>query len=142
MSININVKLLSDRGKLPERKNRWDAGADLFSAEKKEIKPGEYSLIKTDIALEIPQGYVGLVWPRSGLAVKFGIDTLAGVIDSEYRENVGILLHNHGKMLFIVEQGMRIAQLLIQRVEQAGFILASELTDTNRGKGFGSSGVY
>ncbi|MBI5416921.1 dUTP diphosphatase [Candidatus Poribacteria bacterium] len=142
MSIEINVKLLSEKGKLPVRKNIWDAGADLFSAEEKDILPGEYASIKTDIVLEIPSGFVGLVWPRSGLAVKYGIDTLAGVIDSEYRNNVCILLHNHGKNIFKVEHGMRIAQLLIQRVEQASFVLSQELNKTERGNGFGSSGMF
>ncbi|MBI5207606.1 MAG: dUTP diphosphatase [Candidatus Firestonebacteria bacterium] len=142
MSINVKVKMLSQKGKLPLRKNVYDAGADLFSAEKKEILPGEYALIKTDIAVHIPSGFVGLVWPRSGLAIKYGIDTLAGVIDSEYRENVCILLHNHGKEPFIVEPGMRIAQLLIQHVEQAVFLETQELNETSRGKGFGSTGVF
>ncbi|MBI4651523.1 dUTP diphosphatase [Candidatus Desantisbacteria bacterium] len=138
----VKVKLLSEKGKLPVRKNMYDAGADLYSAENKDIPPGEYVAVKTDIALEIPGGYVGLVWPRSGLAAKHGLDTLAGVIDSEYRDNVCILLHNHGKELFKVETGMRIAQLLIQKVEQANFIKSTELNETGRGEGFGSSGVF
>lgn len=142
MSLIVKVKLLSKNGKLPVRKNMWDAGADIYSAEEKEIFPGEYVMIKTDIALEIPSGYVGLVWPRSGLAAKHGLDTLAGVIDSEYRDNVCILLHNHGKELFKVETGMRIAQLLIQKVEHANFIKHHELNETGRGDGFGSSGVF
>jgi len=93
------------------------------------------------VKLAIPPGYVGLVWPRSGLAVRHGIDTLAGVIDSDYRGEVRVVLINHGEAPFRIAPGDRIAQLLIQRVERATFGAAAALDDTERGDGgFGSTG--
>ena len=91
--------------------------------------------------LQIPPGHVGLVWPRSGLAVRHGIDTLAGVIDSDYRGEVRVVLVNHGDEPFRVAPGDRVAQLLVQRVERAAFTAAAEIDDTDRGGGgFGSTG--
>jgi dUTP pyrophosphatase len=91
--------------------------------------------------VEIPRGHVGLVWPRSGLAVRHGIDTLAGVIDSDYRGELKVVLVNHGPSAFSIAPGDRIAQLLIQRVERAGFEPTSGLGATERGEGgFGSTG--
>ncbi len=91
--------------------------------------------------LQIPPGLVGLVWPRSGLAVRHGIDTLAGVIDSDYRGEVRVVLVNHGDESFRIAQGDRVAQLLVQRVERAAFTAATGIDDTDRGGGgFGSTG--
>jgi dUTP pyrophosphatase len=93
------------------------------------------------LKLQIPTGHVGLVWPRSGLAVRHGIDTLAGVIDSDYRGEVRVVLVNHGTDPFRIAPGDRIAQLLLQRVERAAFVGSAELEDTDRGGGgFGSTG--
>jgi dUTP pyrophosphatase len=93
------------------------------------------------LELQIPTGHVGLVWPRSGLAVRHGIDTLAGVIDSDYRGEVRVVLVNHGTDPFRIAPGDRIAQLLLQRVERAAFVGSAELEDTDRGGGgFGSTG--
>jgi dUTP pyrophosphatase len=91
--------------------------------------------------VEIPAGHVGLVWPRSGLAVRNGIDTLAGVIDSDYRGEVRVVLVNHGEAEFRIEPGDRIGQLLVQKVERASFSRAPALAATSRGEGgFGSTG--
>ena len=117
------------------------AGADLHAAESLTLAPGERAAVATAVHLELPPGHVGLVWPRSGLALKHGIDTLAGVIDSDYRGEVRVVLVNHGREPFRVEPGDRIAQLLVQRVERAAFTPADALSDTARGTGgFGSSG--
>jgi dUTP pyrophosphatase len=93
------------------------------------------------VRLEIPPGHVGLVWPRSGLAVRHGIDTLAGVIDSDYRGELKVVLVNHGHEPFRIAPGDRVAQLLIQRVERVRFTATEAVADTARGSGgFGSTG--
>jgi dUTP pyrophosphatase len=97
--------------------------------------------VATGLHVEIPAGHVGLVWPRSGLAVRHGIDTLAGVIDSDYRGEVRVVLVNHGDAEFRIEPGDRIGQLLLQKVERASFAKADSLPATFRGEGgFGSTG--
>jgi dUTP pyrophosphatase len=97
--------------------------------------------VPTGLQVAIPEGHVGLVWPRSGLAVRHGIDTLAGVIDSDYRGELRVVLVNHGDEPFRVAPGERIAQLLVQRVERAVFTRAERLDETARGTGgFGSTG--
>jgi dUTP pyrophosphatase len=97
--------------------------------------------VSTSLRLEIPPGHAGLVWPRSGLAVRHGIDTLAGVIDSDYRGEVRVVLVNHGAEPFAIAVGDRIAQLLVQRVERAAFRAVEGVANTERGTGgFGSTG--
>jgi len=105
------------------------------------IPPGGRAVVPTGVRLEIPEGHVGLVWPRSGLAVRHGIDTLAGVIDSDYRGELGVVLVNHGPEPFRILPGDRVAQLLVQKVEQVCYARGESLNDTVRGPGgFGSSG--
>jgi dUTP pyrophosphatase len=117
------------------------AGADLCASEALTIPPGGRAAVPTALRLEIPQGYAGLVWPRSGLAVRHGIDTMAGVIDSDYRGELKVVLVNHGDEPFAIAQGDRVAQLLVQRVERARFVRATTIDDTGRGQaGFGSTG--
>jgi dUTP pyrophosphatase len=129
-------------GQAPKRASEWAAGADLHAGADVTLAPGERALVPTGLQLAIPAGHVGLVWPRSGLAVRHGIDTLAGVIDSDYRGEVRVLLVNHGAEPFQIRCGDRIAQLLIQRVEQAEFIPVVELPPSVRGEGgFGSTGA-
>ncbi len=95
----------------------------------------------TGLRLQLPPRHVGLVWPRSGLAVRHGIDTLAGVIDSDYRGEVRVVLVNHGREPFRIAPGDRVAQLLLQRVERAAFVSTDALEDTERAEGgFGSTG--
>ena len=128
-------------GTPPRYASEAAAGADLHAAESLTLAPGERAAVATALHLELPPGHVGLVWPRSGLALKHGIDTLAGVIDSDYRGEVRVVLVNHGREPFRVEPGDRIAQLLVQRVERVAFTPADALSDTARGTGgFGSSG--
>ena len=128
-------------GSIPKYAHTGDAGADLTASQKMLIPPRDRLLVTTGIHLEIPEGHVGLIWPRSGLAVKKGIDCGAGVIDSHYRGEVKVLLFNHSDNAFQIEQGDRIAQLLIQKVERVQFLPADQLSETTRGQmGFGSTG--
>jgi dUTP pyrophosphatase len=133
--------LLGKGAALPEYGSADAAGADLRASEAVVIAPGARAAVPTGLRLAIPSGHVGLVWPRSGLAVRHGIDTLAGVIDSDYRGEVRVVLVNHGEEPFAIAAGDRVAQLLVQRVERAAFRAASELGYTGRGSGgFGSTG--
>lgn len=132
---------VGENGSLPEYSSTGAAGADLRASESLEIAPGARTAVPTALRLQIPPGHVGLVWPRSGLAVRHGIDTLAGVIDSDYRGEVRVVLVNHGDEPFRIQRGDRIAQLLIQRVERAAFAAVASIDETDRGEGgFGSSG--
>ncbi len=128
-------------GALPEYASAAAAGADLRASESVEIAAGARAAVSTALRLEIPPGHVGLVWPRSGLAVRHGIDTLAGVIDSDYRGELKVVLVNHGDEGFRIAPGDRVAQLLVQKVERVRFAAAPAVADTARGDaGFGSTG--
>lgn len=132
---------MSGAGALPEYASEGCAGADLRASERVTLAPGGRAAVSTGVRLAIPPGHVGLIWPRSGLAVRHGLDTLAGVIDSDYRGEVKVALVNHGTEPVTLEPGDRIAQLLVQPVTRALFIRAGELEDTPRGDaGFGSTG--
>ena len=133
--------LAGEGGTLPEYASAGAAAADLRASEATVIAPGGRAAVATALRLEIPSGHVGLVWPRSGLAVRHGIDTLAGVVDSDYRGEVRVVLVNHGEEPFRIARGDRIAQLLVQRVERALFQPEAELEASGRGEGgFGSTG--
>lgn len=126
---------------LPKYAHKGDAGADLRAAEPKIIAPRSRELIATGISLELPVGYVGLIWPRSGLAVKRGLDCGAGVIDSHYRGEIKVLLFNHSDTEIQIQSGDRIAQLIIQKVETVEFKFSDRLSETARNtSGFGSTG--
>lgn len=138
MTLEIPV---AGSGALPGRGSPGSAGADLAASETLTLAPGARAAVPTGIHVAIPPGHVGLVWPRSGLAVRHGIDTLAGVIDSDYRGEVKVVLVNHGREPFRIAPGDRIAQLLVQRVESAAFVSRETLPGTERGEGgFGSTG--
>jgi dUTP pyrophosphatase len=125
---------------LPSYGSAAAAGADLCASAAVRLEPGARAAVPTGLHLEIPPGHVGLVWPRSGLALKHGIDTLAGVIDSDYRGEVRVVLVNHGTEVVEIHAGDRVAQLLVQRVEHVEFV-AGELGESARGgAGFGSTG--
>ena len=118
-----------------------DAGMDLYSCECHTLQPGERHLFGTGLAIAIPGGYVGLVWDRSGLAASSGLTTLGGVIDSNYRGELRVVVLNTGSEPYFVEAGHRIAQLLVQPVASIALDEVSELDSTERGvEGFGSSG--
>lgn len=137
----INVKKLTEDATIPTKANKTDAGYDLYAIENYEIPSGCRKGIKTGIALAIPNGYVGLIWPRSGLAVKYGIDTLAGVIDSGYRGEIIVMLQNHGVVPVPINKGDRIGQILFQSIANLPILEVNNLEESDRGeKGFGSSG--
>ncbi len=137
----IKVKKLHEQAKLPLRGSAYAIGADLCSIEDVTLQPGERKLIATGLAVEIQAGYYGRVAPRSGLAVKQGIDTMAGVIDSDYRGEVRVLLINLSSEPVSFNAGDRIAQLIIEKAEAFDYEWAEELSDTSRGAGgFGSTG--
>jgi dUTP pyrophosphatase len=139
----LKIKLLSETSKIPTRANPTDAGLDLFSIEKMAIMPHTRRLIRTGISVEIPEGYYGRIAPRSGLAFKNGIDVLAGVIDSSYRGELGVILYNSdNKSPFLLMEGDRIAQLIIEKHYNFPIEEVSQLSLTERGSGgFGSSGT-
>lgn len=124
------------------RANPSDAGIDLRAAEEVYIPPLSRATVSTGLCLEIPEGHYGRVAPRSGLAHRHGIDVLAGVVDSSYRGEVKVVLHNTDKEeSFRVSQGDRIAQLIIERHYNLEFVEVEDLSSTERGSGgFGSTG--
>ena len=126
---------------IPSYSHPEDAGADLKASECSVVPARGKALISTGLCLELPGGHVGLIWPRSGLAVKHSIDCGAGVIDSTYRGEIKVLLFNHSDENFTIEPGNRIAQLLVQKVEHINFISVDSLEKTQRNEaGFGSTG--
>jgi dUTP pyrophosphatase len=129
---------------LPTMGNPGDAGYDLRSSVAKVLKSGERALLPTGVSLALPQGYVGLVHPRSGLAANHGVTVLnaPGTVDAGYRGEISVTLINHGAEDFTISIGDRIAQIVFQKFEVASFIQVSELPGSMRGTaGFGSTGV-
>ncbi len=138
----IHVKRLNEKARLPKYAYEDDAGMDLFSVEELILKPGDIKLCRTGIALSIPVGYVGLIWDKSGIALKGGIKTMGGVIDSGYRGEVGVILNNLSKKEYIIKEGDKVAQILFQRVEHFEIKEVKTLTNTKRDTGgFGSTKI-
>lgn len=136
----IKVKRLHPAAILPTYATALAAGADLCCIEPFTLQPGERKLTPTGLAVEIPPGCYGRVAPRSGLAVKRGIDILAGVIDADFRGELQVLLINFGEQAISFDAGARIAQLIIERATNGDYIWVEELSDTPRGAGgFGST---
>lgn len=144
--VNVHIKLLDPELPAPAYAKPGDAGADLRSRIDFELEPGERALVPTGVAIALPEGYVGLVHPRSGLATKNGITIVnaPGTVDSGYRGELMVTLLNTDKTKsFHVQRGDRIAQLVIQKYEHAIFTVVDELEQTERGSsGFGSSGIH
>ena len=141
----IRVKKLKEKAILPTYGSAEAAGADLYACldENVLIRPGESVFIPTGLAMEIPKGYAGLIYARSGLACKRGLAPAnkVGVVDSDYRGEFMVVLHNHSHTLQEIAHGERIAQLVITPVFTPGFTEVSELSDTDRSAGgFGSTG--
>lgn len=141
----IAVKKLRPGAKLPSFGSQQAAGADLYACleEPVDILPGQTKFIPTGLAMEIPVGYAGLIYARSGLACKQDLAPAnkVGVVDSDYRGEFMIALHNHGSIARTVEHGERVAQLVVTPVLIPQYVEAEELTDTDRGiGGFGSTG--
>lgn len=145
MTVKVLITRLDPSVPLPKYGKPGDAGADLASRIDFTLPAGERALIPTGISVALPPGYVALVHPRSGLAIKNGISMVntPGTVDASYRGELQIILINHDKSEdFVIKKGDRIAQLVIQKVEQAEFIEVEALPGTDRGAGgFGSTGV-
>lgn len=142
--VKVKILKLVDSAILPIYAHEGDAGLDLFAIETKEILPGKTALIKTGIAIELPIGTEAQVRPRSGLALKHSITVLntPGTIDAGYRGEIGVVLINHGQHPFRVEQGMKIAQMVIAPVFRATLEHVEQLSDSHRGLGgYGSTGI-
>lgn len=129
--------------KLPQYMTEESAGADLYSSENVVLKTGETKLVRTGLFFEIPSGYEVQIRPRSGLALKHGITVLnsPGTIDSDYRNEIMVMLTNFGKEDFEIKKGDRIAQMVVAPVCKASFVLTTELSNSERSGGFGSTGV-
>jgi dUTP pyrophosphatase len=139
MAMHVKIKKLSDNAIIPTW-NHSSAGCDLASTEHYILKPGERKLFKTGLAIAISVGLYGRVAPRSGLALKHGIDVLAGVLDEDYRGPVNVILINLGQEDKIINIGDKIAQLIFENYTRCEFEVVDELDATNRGSGgFGSS---
>jgi len=143
--LEILVTKLDNDAVFPTYAKPGDAGADLYSISDLVLSPGERALVKTGIAIALPNGYVGLVHPRSGLGLKNGISVVntPGTIDAGYRGEIGVVLINHDlHESFQVKKGDRIAQLVIQKVENAQFKMVNQLPESERAAGgYGSTGV-
>lgn len=141
----IPLKRLDKELPLPKRAHTGDAGADLYSAETITLEPGQRALVGTGVALALPLGTVGLIHPRSGLAAKHGLSIVntPGTVDAQYRGELKVCLVNTDRSEpFTVERGMRIAQLVVQRVELVDFVEVDALDETVRGEGgYGSTGT-
>ena len=147
---NLEVKILENGFGLPLPKYETEgaAGLDLFAATKEDTKiiipPRKAEMVPTGIAISVPSGYEAQIRPRSGLAAKNGITVLnsPGTIDSDYRGEILVMLINHSNKDFEILRGMRIAQMVISKIEQFNLISVDELDTTYRGKdGFGSTGI-
>ncbi len=146
MKAKVNFKKLDERATVPSYGSQFSAGSDLYSVcdEAVTIGSGETVLIHTGLSMEIPQGFVGLIFARSGLATKKGLAPAnkVGVIDCDYRGEIMVALHNHSSEERVIEHGERIAQLVIMPYLACEFIEQKELSDTLRGdRGFGSTGT-
>ena len=140
--LSIRCKRLSEDATIPTRAYEHDAGWDLYASDKTYITPLHRRGVKTSISMAIPEGYVGLIWPRSGLAVKGGVDVFAGVIDSGYRGEIKVCLYNSSEIQLEINKGDRIAQILFQEIPQTTIVEVDDLNDSKRGHGgFGSSGA-
>ena len=142
--MKLRVKRISAGAKLPVYQHLGDAGMDLFAAEEVKLGPGEVMAVPTGIKMAIPDGYVGLIWDKSGLSLQ-GVHRLAGVVDAGYRGEVKVVMVNLGKERFVFKQGQKVAQMLIQPVLAIEVVDVGEgdLDETARGAGgFGSTGHF
>jgi len=140
-NLELRIMKLDESAILPSKANQSDAGYDLYALEDCIIQSGHRGLVRTGIAMAIPLSHVGLIWPRSGLAIKAGLDVLAGVVDSGYRGEICIVLQNHSNSDYTIRAGDRAAQILIQKVSSVKINVVDHLDSSDRGDGgFGSSG--
>jgi dUTP pyrophosphatase len=141
--IELPIRRLRDDAVLPERAYSGDAGLDLAACERVELPPGERATVPTGLAVAIPDGFAGFVQPRSGLAARHGLTIVnsPGLVDSGYRGELRVvLLNTDARVPFVVEPGMRIAQLVVLPVPELELVEVEELPESERGvRGFGSS---
>ena len=141
--IRLPITRVRPEAVVPERAYAGDAGLDLSSCARVELAPGQRALVPTGLAVAIPEGHAGFVQPRSGLAAKHGITIVntPGLVDSGYRGELQVvLLNTDARESFVVEEGMRIAQLVVLALPEVELVEVDELTETQRGaRGFGSS---
>lgn len=141
--VKVKVKKLSEQAVIPKKATVGSAGFDLHCTGRFSISPGEHVAVPTGLAFEIPPGYVMLIYPRSGNAKKHGLtlSNAVGVVDSDYRGEVMVLLHNAGDHQVFIEPGDRVAQAIIQRIPEVELEECENLSDTQRSSGgFGSTG--
>jgi dUTP pyrophosphatase len=140
--MELKIRRIHPEAKLPSYGHKGDAGLDLFSCADYVLGAGEVKAIQTGIKVAIPRGYVGLIWDKSGISLK-GVHKLAGVVDAGYRGEVQVVMINLGNTPYEIKKGMKIAQMLIQPINEVTVIEAEDLDDTLRGEdGFGSTGLY
>lgn len=140
--MDIHIKLLSDLAKVPTQGTSFSAGYDLYAAESVLVPRLGRKLVKTNVSMAIPMNHYGRIAPRSGLAFKNGIDILAGVIDSDYRGDIGVILYNTDTNSdFEVKVGDKIAQIIIEHCSSINFVKTQTLPSTKRGEGgYGHTG--
>lgn len=142
--MKVKIKRVNDGAKTPIYQHPGDAGMDLFAAEEVTLGAGEVKAVPTGIKMAIPEGYVGLIWDKSGLSLQ-GVHRLAGVVDAGYRSEVKVVMVNLGKTPYVFKQGQKVAQMLIQPVEtvEVADVGDGDLDETARGSGgFGSTGHF
>ena len=143
----LQVKKLSENAKIPTKKNLGDAGYDLYAASEVVVKARDRALVNTDIAISVPVGTYGRIAPRSGLALKSGLDIGGGVVDYSYTGNVGVIVFNFSNEDFTVKKHDRIAQLIIEKIECIPVVEVTQLEnelnplDSRGSAGFGSTGI-
>jgi len=140
--MKVKILKINENAIIPEYATPGDAGMDLYSIEDYILKPGERKLFPTGLKMEYSKNYYTRIAPKSGLALKYGIGILAGVIDSGYRGEYGVILINHGTKDFEVKKGMKIAQVIFEKIGRAKLIEVKKLKETKRKDGaYGSTGV-
>jgi dUTP pyrophosphatase len=140
--MEVKAKKIQMDAKLPQYGHSGDAGLDLFSSINFVLGKGRVEAIPTGIQVAIPDGYVGLIWDKSGVSLR-GVHRLAGVIDSGYRGEVKVVMINLGDGPFVIDKGMKIAQMLVQPIKKVDVVEVDDLDETSRGEGgFGSTGKF
>jgi len=140
--MELKVKKVQMDARLPQYGHTGDAGLDLFSSIDFVLEKGQVEAIPSGIKVAIPDGYVGLIWDKSGVSLK-GVHRLAGVIDSGYRGEVKVVMINLSDKPFAIDKGMKIAQMLVQPITLVRVVEAEDLDNTSRGEGgFGSTGEF
>lgn len=139
--LTLKIKRLNKEAPIPAYGHKGDAAFDLYTAEKTSVAPNERKSIPVGIQMEIPKGYAGLIWDKSGLSHNNGIKTLGGVIDAIFRGEVRVGVINLGNEPYVFEKNQKVAQMIIQKVEEVEIEEVEKLTETDRGdKGWGSTG--